>query len=111
MSDVDELIADLVDAGLLTERQATAFVLREIENTPVLGVMEALETESRQTAYNTTSRAREIVEQARDTVELIDGYRYHDPPLSCSECGTGLGGRFSVDDEDNALCPDCAGLS
>lgn len=74
--DPNDLIADLVDAGLLTERQATAFVLRDIENTPVRGVMEALGTDSRQTAYNTTSRAREIVEQARDTVELIDGARY-----------------------------------
>lgn len=109
MSDVDDAIEELAEAGLLTERQASVFVLRDVEAVPRRAVAEDLGI-SVNTVDNTLSTAKEKVEGARGTVEAIDSARYEELPTSCSECGSTLGGRYSEDEDGEAICLDCAGI-
>lgn len=51
------------------------------------------------------------VEKAQETANAIEVIRYEDLPIECSECRSALGGSYSEDDEGNALCLECAGMS
>lgn len=75
---VVEEIELLADAGLLTERQAEAFVLRRVEATPGYAVAEEMGVgESTVSGY--VSDAEEKIEAARETLDAIDEIRYQLP--------------------------------
>ena len=98
----------LATAGLLTERQAEAYVRRRIEMEPGYAVADHMDI-NESTLSDYVAAAEEKVEAAEETVEQIEQLRHRPIPDECSDCGTPLGGRFATDDEDNPLCLDCAG--
>ena len=105
----DEAIQQLVDDGLLTERQATAFVLREIELTPRPAVAEHMDI-SANTLDNTIRAAKDKIEAAEATIATIERIRSPVLPEECAECGVTLGGRWSEVDGE-AVCLECAGIN
>lgn len=106
---VEEAVERVADAGVLTERQAEIYVRREIEGERRQSVAEALEI-SVKTVDNTLLRARELVEQAEDTVDAIDDIRYRPLPSECNDCGTALGAEFSTSADGAPICLECAGI-
>jgi len=98
----------LATAGLLTERQAEAYVWRRIESQPGYVVADLMDI-NESTLSDYVSDAEEKVEAAEETVEQLKEIRHRPIPDECSDCGAALGGRFATDDEDNPLCLDCAG--
>jgi len=105
---VVDTISELAAAGLLTERQAEAFVLREIEAAPRQATADEMGI-SVNTLDNTLSAARRKVRQAEATVEAVQEARHEDLPSTCGNCGGRLGGSWSVIDGD-PHCLDCAGV-
>jgi DNA-directed RNA polymerase subunit N (RpoN/RPB10) len=106
----DEVVAALVDAGLLTERQAEAYVRRVIEMEPRETVADDMGI-STSTLDDHRGAAKDAVAAARKTVAILDAYRSPALPERCSECGAALGGRWVGTDDGEVLCPDCAGVS
>jgi len=98
----------LADAGLLTERQAEAFVLRDIEACPRQATADEMGI-SVNTLDNTLSTARKKVRQAEATVDAVEKARHEDLPSTCGNCGDSLGGSWTVIDDD-PHCFDCAGI-
>ena len=76
---VEEEIELLADAGLLTERQAEAFVLRRVEATPGYAVAEHMEV-AESTVSDYVSDAEAKIEAARETIDAIEKIRYQAPP-------------------------------
>lgn len=75
---VEEEIELLTDAGLLTERQAEAFVQRRIEVTPGYAVAEEMGI-GEPTVSDYVSDAEEKIEAARETLEALEEIRFqHD---------------------------------
>lgn len=68
----NEQVQHLADAGLLTERQAEAYVLRDIQGAsrPVAARKMGI---SVNTLDDRLSEARLKVDKARDTIEIVDG--------------------------------------
>lgn len=106
---VDEAIQRLVDSGNFTERQAEAFVLRDVEATPRQAAADSMGI-SVNVLDKHLRAARDKVEQAERTIEAVADVRYEEIPDECSECGSTLGGPFATDEERNPLCRDCAGI-
>jgi DNA-directed RNA polymerase specialized sigma24 family protein len=78
---VEEEIEMLADAGLLTERQAEAFVQRRIEATPGYAVAEDMGiSDSSVAGY--VSDAEDKIEAARDTLDVLGEIRWQagEPP-------------------------------
>lgn len=72
---VEEEIEMLTDAGLLTERQAEAFVQRRVENTPGYAVAEEMGvTEPTLSGY--VSDAEDKIEAARETLDALEEIRW-----------------------------------
>jgi DNA-directed RNA polymerase specialized sigma24 family protein len=65
----------LTDAGLLTERQAEAFVLRRIECTPGYAVAEEMGI-SEPTLSGHVSDAENKIEAARETLNALEEIRW-----------------------------------
>ena len=105
---VDEAIHEITRGGLLTERQAEAFVLREIEATPRQATADEMGI-SVNTLDNTLSTARKKVRQAEATVKAVEEARHEELPSTCGNCGDQLGGSWTVIDDD-PHCLDCAGI-
>ena len=106
----DEAVELLVDAGMLTERQAEAYVLRRVELTPGYAVAEHMDvTESTVSDY--VSTAEEKLDAARETLDALEEIRFPELPTECSECASTLGGRWSENDDAEPICLDCAGAS
>ncbi|QCW05282.1 sigma factor-like helix-turn-helix DNA-binding protein [Natrinema pallidum] len=105
----DDAISQLVDAGLLTDRQAEAYVLRAVEGVPREAAAESMGI-SPNTLDNTLARAREKVRKAQATAEAVEVIRSPDIPEKCSECGHGLGQTWSRDSDGYPICIDCAGI-
>jgi len=103
----DEVIAALVDAGLLTERQAEAYVRRVIEMERREAVAEYMDI-STSTLDDHRGAAKEQIAAARETIEILDAYRNPALPDACEECGATLGGRWIETDSGTVLCPDCS---
>ena len=78
---VEEEIELLADAGLLTERQAEAFVHRRIELTPGYAVAEEMGI-NESTLSDYVSDAEDKVQAARDTVDALKEIRWQagEPP-------------------------------
>lgn len=107
---VDEDVETLADAGHLTERQAEAFVLRDVEL-----VSREAAAETMGISVNVLDKhlaaARSKVDNAEATTEALQSIRFEDLPNRCSECDAALGGVFARDGDDGApLCPPCAGV-
>lgn len=102
----DEVIAELVDAGLLTERQAEAYVRRVIEMEPREAVAEYMDI-STSTLDDHRGAAKDEIAAGRKTVAILDAYRCPDYPAKCPECGSTLHGRWQTDEDDNPVCINC----
>lgn len=76
---VEEEIEILVDAGLLTERQAEAYVHRRVEATPNYAVAEAMDV-SESTVSDYVADAEAKIESARETIDAIEEIRFQAPP-------------------------------
>jgi transcriptional regulator len=75
---VKEEIEMLTDAGLLTERQAEAYVQRRIEATPGYAVADEMGV-SQSTVSDYVSDAEAKIETARETVKAVDEIRHQLP--------------------------------
>lgn len=106
---IEDSIEQLADAGLLTERQAEAFILREIEACPRQATAEQMGI-SVNTLDNTLGRARKLVDQAEATAAAVEEIRHEDLPSKCDDCGSTLGGSWTTDADGNAICFSCAGV-
>lgn len=71
----DEEIALLVDAGLLTEHEATCWVHRKVEATPGYALAEDLGI-TQQAVYNAVQKAEKKIQAAEDTLEAVETVRY-----------------------------------
>jgi hypothetical protein len=78
---VEEEIELLADAGLLTERQAEAYVQRRVEAQPGYAVADQMDIID-STLSDYVSAAEEKVEAARDTVDALEEIRWQagEPP-------------------------------
>lgn len=75
MLSVEEEIDALVTAGLLTERQATAFVHRKIEATPRQAAAKSMEI-APSTLDNYVADAERKITAAEETVEAVESIRH-----------------------------------
>lgn len=101
-----EAVDQLVEAGLLTERQAQAYVHREIDPTPRQAVADMLEI-SPNVLDKHLSAARQKVEAAESTVAALEEIRHPELPTECSDCGSTLGGRWTENDDGDPICLNC----
>jgi len=102
----------LTEAGLLTERQAEAYVLREFAGYSREDAAEWMDI-SPNTLDSRLSTARRKVEAAEATVEAIDAIHGFEPDAlgggeGCDECGAALQSFVPVD--GGRMCPSCAGV-
>ena len=102
----DEDIQRLVDEGLLAERQAEAFVLRDVEDLSRGDAAERMGV-AQSTLDNTLRAAREKIDAAEATLAIIEELQR--PPSRCVECGEVLGTSW-VGGDDGPLCFECAGV-
>lgn len=70
----EEEIELLVDAGLLTERQAEAYVLREVELVPREAAADAIGI-SKSTLDDYRGAAEDKIEDARATLDALESIR------------------------------------
>jgi transcriptional regulator len=68
---VEEEIELLADAGLLTKRQAKAFVYRRVETTPGFAVADMMDIEE-STLSDYVSDAEDKIESARETLDALN---------------------------------------
>lgn len=71
----DEEVAIMAAAGLLTEHEATCWVLRKVEGRPGYAVAEDLGI-SQQAVSNAVKKAEAKIENARDTLEAEEIIRW-----------------------------------
>jgi DNA-binding CsgD family transcriptional regulator len=75
---VEEEIEMLADAGLLTERQAEAYVYRRVELTPGYAVADRMGiSESTLSGYVSDAEAK--LDGARDTLDALDEIKHQLP--------------------------------
>lgn len=99
-------------AGLLTERQAQAYLLREVQTVPRTQAADYMGV-SVNVLDKHLRAARDKVESARDTLERleeIDDEMHPPAPDDCADCGATLAGPISRDDDGRYICLDCAGI-
>lgn len=106
---MEDDIQQLVDAGLMSERQAEAWVLRDLELVPRPAVAESMGI-SVNTLDKRLREARDKVEAAEATVEAVRDLRHEEIPSECDECGSALAGQWAETDHGQVLCPECAGV-
>lgn len=116
------------EVGLLTERQAQALVMLDINGwkiercSDVMNVPENYVTDARQTAeekleeakpnalYNGHEIPEKELREINETLKLIEDLESsentHFIPRKCSECGNGLSRRTHAD--GRVMCPSCA---
>lgn len=71
---VEEEIDLLVDAGLLTEIQATAYVYREVELVPRQAAADEMDI-AKSTLDNYRGTAKDKIESARATIDALESIR------------------------------------
>lgn len=106
---VEEAIDRIASCGLLTERQAEAYVYRDIEQVPRPETAKHMGI-SVNTLDNRLAEARRKIEQAERTLDVVDAIRHRPLPDRCAECGDALAGTFSENDDGEPVCLDCAGI-
>lgn len=99
----------LSEAGLLTEREAQAYVLTRVHDWPVKRAA-AIMGVSESRVYNARSAASDDLEAARETLALVDDLDAGTQltPGHCAECGAALTDWTVVD--GRVVCPECGGL-
>lgn len=107
--DPADAVDEIAGAGLLTSRQAEAFVHRDVEAVPREAAARAMGI-SPNVLDKHLRAARDKIEQAEATVDAVERVRFEDLPAECEECGATLGGSWATDDEGRAMCFDCAGV-
>ena len=75
---IEEEIEILVDAGLLTEKQAEAYIRRQVECEPGYAIAEYMGI-SESTLSGYVSDAEDKIEAARKTLEGLEEIRYQVP--------------------------------
>lgn len=105
---VESAIDRLATAGLLTERQAEAWVLRELEAVPRPEAADEMGI-SVNTLDNRLGEARRKIEEAEATVRVVEELRHRPLPTHCEECGDALDGPFTVFNGE-PFCLDCADI-
>jgi len=105
---IDEEIELLAEAGLLTERQAQAYVYREVELWPLHAVADELDL-TKSTISDYAREAGRKIDAAEATLDALGEIRDQIAD-ECSECGAALGGRYATDETGAALCFECAGV-
>jgi hypothetical protein len=106
---VEEAIDRLVADGLFSERQAEAYVFREIESVPRSATAAEMEI-SPNTLDKRLGEARRKVDEAEATLETIEDIRYRPLPDECADCGKPLHGRWYTNETGQPVCLDCAGI-
>lgn len=112
MGGFEEEVAQLAELGLLTKRQAEAYLLRDVhtvgreEAALHLGISPNVLDKHLRAARDKLEAARESLER----LEEIEQAHYPPVPDECTECATTLAGPFTTDEEGNALCLDCGGI-
>lgn len=107
--DVTRAAEELSDAGLVTERQALAYVLRDVEAVPREEAAESMGI-SPSTLDTLLAKARRKVSAARATADAVDSIRFEAFPTHCSECGGQLPGQWVTGEDGEERCLDCAGI-
>lgn len=108
--EISEAIETLADAGLLTERQAQAWVYRDVEAVPREAAADHMGV-SANVLDKHLRAARDKIEAAEATVEAAGRICHEELPSECEECGAALGGAWATDDRGQPLCFDCAGVT
>lgn len=106
----EEAVEMLADADLLTERQAEAFVHRDVECVPRQATADEMGI-SVNTLDKRLREARDKVEAAEATSEALDDIRNPPIPSECAECGETLGGRFAENGDGEPVCLDCGDIA
>ncbi len=112
MGEFEDMIEEIADAGLLTEKQAVAYLGREIDHSSRRQIADYLDI-SPNTLDKHIRTAKDKVEAAEETLELIEEYeqrRYPSPPDECSECGGAIAGMYVTTEDGDALCSECADI-
>lgn len=110
MGEFETLVEEIAEHGLLTEKQAAAYLGREIGMNSREQVAAYLDI-APSTLDNHLHRARVKVEAAEETLEILDEYeqrRYPPVPDNCDKCDSPITGPFITTDEGGVLCADCA---
>jgi len=105
-----EMMEELADTKILTERQAEVYVRRSLELEPREAVAEYLGYETVSGLDSVHQTAKKNVADAEWVVKLLDAYRNPPLPTECSECGETLGGRWVETDDGDARCLSCGGV-
>jgi len=105
---IPEEIELLVEAGLLTERQAEAYVYRSVEGQPLHLVAEEMNV-SKQAVSDYDNAAQEKIDEAEATLTVLNEIQ-NQVPSECSECGTALSNPYVTTDEWEPLCWGCADI-
>lgn len=106
---LEDDVQGLVDAGLLTERQAEAYVLRDVEAVPRGAAAEMMGI-SPNTLDDRIAEARRKVKAAEATLDTLEDIRHEEFPSECAICESTLGGRWTRDSDDRPVCLSCAGI-
>jgi hypothetical protein len=95
-----EAISALVDAGFLSSLEAEAYVRQVIERqSPV---------EEHSFSLTCVKSAKEKITAARESFNILEAYRFPQPPEECSRCGADLGEVWAANLVEISLCLDCA---
>jgi predicted DNA-binding protein YlxM (UPF0122 family) len=97
----------IADAGLLTEREAQAWVLLEVYDWSAGRAAEAMQV-SKSRVYNARKQAQDDIQSARRTLNLLDRLSDDETlsPRFCAECGDALSNWTVADGQ--VVCPSCA---
>ena len=104
---IEEEIEALADAGLLTERQAEAWVLRRVELVPREAAAESMGI-APSTLDKHLAVAKEQIEAAEETLAVLEDFRTVDAPEECDVCSRTIAGTWVEDDDGTIMCPQCA---
>lgn len=94
-----DIVRDLRDSGLLTEQQAMVYAYRELVQWDRRKTAEKLGT-SPSNVDNLLARAREKVQQARETVDVLEDVGYPFPPGAFGRVNRG---EFSIDEVSDVV--------
>lgn len=106
---IEDAVDRLEEAGLLTERQAEAWVLREVEAVPRQAAAESMGI-SINVLDKHLRAARDKVDAVEETAEAIGAIRHEEIPDNCGNCGEPLGGRWAESEDGDVFCLDCSGI-
>jgi predicted DNA-binding protein YlxM (UPF0122 family) len=101
---IQEEVEMLVDAGLLTERQAQAYVYRYVEQLPLEDAADQLGLAT-STVSNYAGDAAEKIDAAEATLDALE--EVDTIPKECADCGATLGGRYVTAGDGRPLCLEC----